>query len=298
MSLRFVLLGHPVAHSMSPVIHAAAYQALGLPHRYELLDTPDAAALATAVAELRGGAIAGANVTVPWKREALALADVKAESASAVFAANVLARDTHGAVVAYNTDVPALAEEVLARHSAPKRWVVLGSGGAALGAVAAAKSLGAERIVVTARRWVTSTPRERWPYMSEFTELGAEPLSFPAPAKEAAGGDPFALACEQADVIVQATSAGMQGKDAGDSVADLVPWHRVKPTALAYDVVYNPPDTEFLQRAAARGLVNAHGLGMLVRQAALAIERWLGEKPPFEPLYAAADAALRARRSP
>ncbi len=292
MSLRFVLLGHPVAHSMSPAIHGAAYQALGLPHRYELVDAPDLPALERAVAALRRRELAGANVTVPWKREALALADVQAASAAAVFAANVLVRDAAGVVTAHNTDVPALAEEIAERHAAPRRWAVIGSGGAALGAVAAARSLGAERIVVTARRWQTSTPRERWPYMSEFSALGAETLSFPeAPRSE------FAAACGRADVVVQATSAGMQGKDAGDTVADLVPWSSLQPTVLAYDVVYNPPQTEFLRRAAERGLAHAHGLGMLVRQAALAIELWLGQKPPFAPLYAAADAALRARRA-
>jgi shikimate dehydrogenase len=294
MSLRFVLLGHPVAHSMSPAIHEAAYRELGLSHRYELLDTPDLAALEAAVAGVRSGAIAGANVTVPWKREALGLADVQAPSAAAVFAANVLCRDAQGRVVAHNTDVPALAEEVATRQPSPLRWVIIGSGGAALGAAQAARTLGAERVTVTARRFRAATPRERWSYMAEFTALGAEVVPFP----EAGAGSEFVVACESADVLVQATSAGMQGKDAGDSVADLVPWRSLRTSALAYDVVYNPPDTEFLHRAAARGLVRAHGLGMLVRQAALAIELWLGKKPPFEPLYAAAEAALGARRAP
>jgi len=110
-SQRFVLIGHPVAHSLSPVIHRAAYQELELSHRYELVDCPDEAAVVKVVDALRSGEIAGANVTIPWKRLALKLADMVAPSVQRVGVANVLARGADGAIVAHNTDVPALVEE-------------------------------------------------------------------------------------------------------------------------------------------------------------------------------------------
>jgi shikimate dehydrogenase len=105
-----------------------------------------------------------------------------------------------------------------------------------------------------------------------------------------------ASAARAADVIVQATSAGMHGADSGRAVADVIPWAKLPAGALAYDLVYNPPDTEFVRAARAHGLVASHGLGMLIGQAALAIEIWLGTAPPLEPLREAAEAALAARR--
>src|SRR6478752_4341613 len=113
MSERFVLIGHPVGHSLSPVIHGAAYAALGRSATYDLIDAPDDDAVRAVVEEVRAGRIRGANVTVPWKRVALASADRVDESARAVGAANVLARADDGAVVAYNTDALGLAEELV-----------------------------------------------------------------------------------------------------------------------------------------------------------------------------------------
>jgi shikimate dehydrogenase len=294
MSLRFALLGHPVGHSMSPVIHGAAYRALGLAHRYELVDVPDEAALVRALDAVRRGEIAGANVTVPWKRETFRLADARAPSADESGAANVLVRDEGGRLIAHNTDIPALAAEIARARPGARRFVVIGSGGAALAAVQAARSLGAERVSVSARRWRASLAADAWPHAAEFRALGAEPLNWP----EDSVARPFNEACALADVIVQATSAGMHGAESGASVADIVPWAELAAGTLAYDLVYNPRETAFLRRAAARGISHSDGLGMLVGQAALAFELWLGVKPPREQMLVAAEAELEARRSP
>ncbi len=296
MSSTFVLLGHPVGHSMSPVIHQAAYGALGLPHRYELVDVPDRAALEVAMARVRSGELGGANVTVPWKREALALADSVDASARSVGAANVLLRTSDGRLEAHNTDVPALAEEVRARVAEPDSVLILGNGGAALGAAAAARKLGAIRIWVSARRFDEHESPEAWPHAAEFLALGATPVAWPSVSPAPMDGA-FGVACRSATVLLQATSAGMQGKGGGPELAALIPWRELGRCRLAYDLVYNPPDTEFLRAASVAGLPNAHGLGMLVAQAALAIELWLHRTPPREVLRAAADAALLARRS-
>jgi shikimate dehydrogenase len=279
---------------MSPAIHGAAYRELGLPHRYVLVDVPDVTALSAAVARVRSGELAGANVTVPWKREALALADTQAESARRVGAANVLVRNAEGRLEAHNTDVPALAEEIRRRVATVRHLVVIGSGGAALGAVAAGGLLGASEITVSARRWLESEPPEHFAHGVQFRALGASLVPWPRLAAASA----FSEACRRADVIVQATSAGMHGAEPGQQVAEIVPWAELNPSLLAYDVVYNPAETEFLKCARERALPHAHGLGMLVGQAVLAIELWLGHKPAFAPLYAAAEAELRARRSP
>jgi shikimate dehydrogenase len=243
---------------------------------------------------VRSGELAGANVTVPWKRQALALADRADPSASAVGAANVLVRAADGALVAHNTDVPALARELRALAPAAARAVVLGSGGAAVAAVAALRSLGVH-VATTARRWSAELAAEEWAHSAAFRALGSETLPWPK-ALPARAPEPLSLSLAAADVLVQATSAGMHGAEPGASIAAVVDWPTLASGAVAYDLVYNPPETEFLRAAAARGLVTRHGLGMLVGQAALALELWLGVVPPLRPLQAAAEDALSRSR--
>ncbi|MEB2310676.1 MAG: shikimate dehydrogenase [Sorangiineae bacterium] len=274
---RFVLVGHPVAHSLSPEIHRAAYRVLGLEHRYDLVDAPDEAALARVVDALRAGELDGANVTVPWKRAALALCDRADALARDAGAANVLTRAPDGAVVASNTDAPALADELARLGARPGVASVIGSGGAALSAVMACRALGVARVVALARRWTAVT-------RAGFERLGAEPAPFDRVPADSA-------------IVVQATSAGMVGADAGDAVAALVDWERLPADAVGYDVVYDPPLTPFVAAARRAGRVAESGLGMLIGQAVRAMGIWLGATPPAAPLREAARRAIAARRT-
>ena len=292
MSQRFVLLGHPVAHSLSPAIHQAAYRELALPHRYELIDAADETAVKAALAELKAGRIAGSNVTVPWKKVALALADRADASAADVGAANTLVRAADGAIVAHNTDVRALAEELRGLVGTVERALVVGAGGAALATVAAARLAGAREVGVTARRFSAATERSSWPGADALSRLGATPLAWPVAGNEA---DELARFAAGTKLVIQATSAGMHGADPGEGVARLVPWALLPPGAGAYDLVYNPAETEFLRAASAAGVRARGGLGMLVGQAALAFEIWFGQRAPREAMQRAAEAALAAR---
>ncbi len=291
---RFVLIGHPVQHSLSPTIHHAAYEALGLGHRYELCDCPDEAAVAAAVGELREGKIAGANVTIPWKRVALKLADRVAPSAQRVGVANVLERGADGAIIAHNTDVPALVEEFQRCASTVRRVVVIGNGGAAPAVVTALQDAGADRIALTARKFTPSESESAWPHAAEFTAQGASLLAWPEADTRAKTR--FREVLARVDVIVQCTSAGMHGADDGERLAAIVPWDHVPQSALAYDLIYNPAVTPFLAHARTAGLRAENGLGMLVVQAALAMKIWLNVQPAREVLEAAARAEL-VRRS-
>ncbi len=282
MSLRrFVLVGHPVAHSVSPAMHAAAYRELGVDARYETLDVPDEAALRRVVEALRSGDLAGANVTVPWKRVACALADDVDESALATRAANVLAT-VGGRVVAFNTDVAALADELCAAEFEGEA-LVLGAGGAGLAAVAACSAAGALRIAVATRSLAPGAASEA---SRALTSLGAVIARWPEP------GDVVDVDTANLRLVVQATSAGMLGGAPGEDVARVVPWARLDRATLGMDLVYNPPLTPFLQAAVARGLRTVGGVGMLVGQAARAIEIWLGASPSVLTLRGAAEAAL------
>ncbi len=294
MSERFVLVGHPVGHSLSPVIHGAAYRALGRSATYDLVDAPDEDDVRRVLDELRAGTLRGANVTVPWKRVALAEADRVDESARAVGAANVLARAEDGAVVAYNTDALGLAEELrevmIEARLAPEATTacVIGNGGAALGAVVACRMAGARRIRVVARRFRADEPRASWPEAESFERLGAELVAWPG-----TGDDSWERLAREAGLFVQATSAGMHGAASGEPIAALVPWaDRPRGSVVAYDLVYRPAETPFLRDARAAGHVVRGGLGMLVRQAAFAIEIWWSVLPPITPLFEAARGAL------
>lgn len=292
-SRRFVLIGHPVAHSLSPVIHRAAYQELGLAHCYELVDCADEAAVVKVVDALRRGEIAGANVTIPWKRLALKLSDLVAPAVQRVGVANVLARGADGAIVAHNTDVPALTEEFQRLSGSVRRVLVLGNGGSAPAVVAAAQDAGADRIALSARKFVSSVPESEWPHAAEFTARGVTPLAWPE--NDARAQARLREMVARIDLIVNCTSAGMAGADDGQRLAEVVPWEHIPQSALAYDLIYNPAATPFLQRAKSCGLSAENGLGMLVAQAALAIELWLSLSPSRSVLLSAAKAELAAR---
>jgi shikimate dehydrogenase len=281
-ALRFAVLGDPVAHSKSPAMHAAAFRALGLPHRYEAIQVREDA-LGGWVAKLRSGAYEGFNVTVPHKRAILAHVDVLDPCAALVGAANALVRDEGGRVGAHNTDVTAIAEELraLAPDVAPPSaaGLVLGSGGAARSAIVAlARGLGLRRIVVRARRDATALVRELEPALRRAgydVSLEAQALE-PHPATE-----------REVAYVVQATSAGMHGAEPGGAVAAAVAWAALPARAAALDVVYAPPDTPFLGLAWEHGIRATGGLGMLARQGALALELWLRVPAPYGAMLSA-----------
>lgn len=294
--LTFVLLGHPVGHSVSPAIHGAAYRALGVPHRYEVRDCPTADHVRAEVDKLRSLELAGANVTVPHKRLALELADRADDSALATGVANVLSRDERGIITASNTDAGALADEISALHAAPRRAVIIGAGGAAQAAVVACRTLGFDDIAVSSRSWLGAGPVASWKHAATFERLGARPRAWPEGEGDRCA-DALTAAVLDADVLIQATSAGMHGAGPGEAVSAWLPWRELRAGAVAIDVVYNPSVTPFLAAAAEAGVVHRGGLGMLVRQAALALKIWLEHsegwiEPDLSSLAQAAEAAL------
>jgi shikimate dehydrogenase len=247
-------------------MHAAAYRALGLSHVYEKLDTPHDA-LAARVAELRHHDLDGLNVTVPHKTAVLALVDEVAATAKAIGAANTLVRRADGRIVAHNTDAPALVDEIrrLAGPTsfAKRSGIVLGSGGAARAAVFALRELGIGHITIRSRRPLEGA-------------ANVEQSGLDAPPRER----------DDLGVIVQCTTAGMEHGAPGSVAVEAIAWDSVPDDGVAYDVVYAPPLTPFLSRAAERGLRHDNGLGMLVAQGAIAFELWLGISPPRDVMRA------------
>ena len=299
----FALFGHPVSHSLSPVIHVAAYVALGLPYTYRVLDLATQRDLEQAFVDLRAGNLSGANVTIPHKRAALELSDVVDPSADAPGVANVLCRDDAGRIHAHNTDADALADDIASvlPDSSRERAVVIGGGGAGFAAVVACQKLGYSRIGVTSRSWSSREYLAALPVAARMRALRAEVFPWPSNDSEMNSlaphniDDDWLEFVRVSSLIVQATSAGMTGADAGEPVAGIIPWADLPERTLAYDVVYNPPVTPFLRAALTHQLPARGGLGMLVRQAARSIELWTGQSPPLDLMQRAAEQDLDRR---
>lgn len=303
---RFVLMGHPVRHSLSAAMFGAAFRAAGLPHTYTPIDVPSAEDLTRLTNEIRSGVLAGANVTLPHKRKVLDLVDVRTPEAESAQAANVLYLDARGQLVGDNTDVSALVAELGALCPASigtgrrSRAAILGSGGAAASAIVACKELGFKVVGVASRSWLDTQSTYENDAARLVRQLGA--LACPWPSQDrAVPSSKFSAAVRlqwtelavQADLVIQATSAGMLGADDGSELARLVPWDKLPKHAAAFDVVYRPALTPFLLAAGKVGLTTRNGLGMLVLQAEATFSKWIGSPPPPNVMRAAAESALQ-----
>ncbi|HVM13829.1 MAG TPA: shikimate dehydrogenase [Egibacteraceae bacterium] len=256
------LLGHPVDHSVSPQIHAAAFAAAGVDAVYLAFDV-DPADLAAAVAGLRALRFTGANITVPHKTAVWDLVDAHTPEAEAVGAVNTLYW-ADGRLVADNTDaagLQAVLEDLSVR--AGDGVVVFGAGGAARAAAVALGRLGA-RVEVVARRDDAAAD-----VAALARRMGAEVGRVVDPR-----------------LVVNATPLGLRGEVLPERFMHL----SAGQTAL--DLVYGPGDTPFLAAARRGGADARDGLAMLVAQAARSFERWAGVPAPVAEMHAAAWAAL------
>ncbi len=267
------VVGAPVRHSLSPLIHNAWIAAAGLDAAYVPFSVAPQR-FAAFVDGLRGGVVAGLNVTLPFKPAAFALADRNDDAARVVGAANLLLFAEDGSIEARNTDGAGLLQALALQ--AP-RWrvasgpvVVLGAGGAARAAVAALSAAGA-RVRVANR-----------------TALRAMELADAFPGVEAVQTADLASALGDASAIVNATAAGLEGVGALD-----IPLEALPPDAVVMDMVYKPLRTPLLRQAQARGLATVDGLAMLIGQAAPSFEAFYRQPiPPNVDVRALALAAL------
>jgi shikimate dehydrogenase len=278
---RLAVLGHPVAHSRSPAMQNAALVALGLGEewRYEAIDVAPRD-FEDLVRALPGEGFAGANVTVPHKLMALALADTATEMAREIGAANTLVF-ADGEVQAHNTDARGLIASLPAPASG-QRALVLGAGGAARAAVWA---LGAEGAAVeiwnrTAARaeTVRIEVAERARQLQVQIEVGT------VGAGTAAG--PGTLDQGAYDLIVNTTAVGLHGEDPFEHLPLLRDgFHRGQSVV---DMVYGEAPSTLLAAAGAAGATVVDGIEVLVQQGALSLQIWTGREPPLEAMRAAA----------
>lgn len=267
------VIGDPVAHSRSPVIHNGWIADAGLDAVYVALRLTGADAAAH-LAGLPDLGFIGANVTLPHKAAALASAAASTPAARAIGAANTLFLDD-GVWTADNTDAAGLVAGLDLRapdwREAGSATVVLGAGGAARAAVQGLHAAGAPSIRIVNR-----------------TLARAQAVSALCPGAAAFGWGDLAEALDGAGLVVNATSRGLSGGEPLD--IDLAP---TVPKSIVLDTVYTPLETAFLASARRQGRTALDGLDMLVGQAALSFQRWFGLAPDVEAGRARALETLR-----
>jgi shikimate dehydrogenase len=276
---RTALLGWPVEHSVSPAMHNAAFQALGLDWSYELRPVPPQG-LAAAIEELRGAEFGGANVTVPHKQAVIPLLDEIDDDARGIGAVNtVVPRD--GRLLGRNTDAGGFLAALAAAGVRPagRRALLLGAGGAARAVAYALAGAGCE-VAIHNRTWQRA---RRLATDLEALSLAAQISALPPDARLAD------LDTADFDLLVNATSRGMWPRP------EVSPWPEGRPLPArwnVFDLVYNPLETRLLRQAREAGALAIDGLGMLVHQGALAFTLWTGRTPPLDRMYTAALQAL------
>jgi shikimate dehydrogenase len=255
--------GSPVRHSLSPLIHNVWLEAAGIDGIYVPFGPP-ANGFDAFVAGLRGGAIRGVNVTVPFKEQALACATSATSRARAAAAANLLVFEADGSVVADNTDglglLGAFSVQAPGFDVAAGPIAILGAGGAARGAAAALLAAGCPEVRVVNRTLAKA-------------EAIAEALTGPIVAF---GLPAAAEAFVGVGAVINATSAGLTG----DGLLE-APLHATPDDAVIMDMVYKPLVTPFLARAQGLGRRTVDGLAMLIGQAAPSFEALYGQPPPL-----------------
>lgn len=283
MPYAFGLIGHPLGHSLSPKIHAAALSACGLSGSYALFPIPpdDISGLQALLARLRAGEIHGLNVTIPHKQNVLSLLDDLTETAQAIGAVNTISA-RNGRLIGDNTDSPGFLadlERFLALTPNPlpmgegrgvREVLVLGAGGSARAVVYALCRAG-WRVTIAARRL------EQAKTLSESLKTACSQIDCV---------ELNAVAGWRGDLLVNTTPLGMT------PAIETSPWPEgvSLPAGVAvYDLVYNPRQTRLVREARAAGLPALTGLGMLIEQAALAFEIWTGCHPPRVALWQAAE---------
>ncbi|HSO29278.1 MAG TPA: shikimate dehydrogenase [Candidatus Sulfomarinibacteraceae bacterium] len=278
MTKRVVLIGHPVAHSLSGAMQQAAFDALGIDASYELWDRAPIA-LPDAIADLRADAYLGANITIPHKERVVPLVDRLTEEAHATGAVNTITKEGRR-LVGHNTDVPgfsAALDQLVGRAKMPRQAVVLGAGGGARAVVYGLIRVGFQRVIVFNRHLHRAEGLvKHFGRSAAHMELRAMPWH------------PSIIESELAKtkLLVNATSIGLTSDESP------VPAGALPPELLVLDLIYSR--TRLLREAEASGARARDGETMLLHQGAAAFTLWTGQPAPLE-LMAEALANARAK---
>ena len=268
------LLGSPVAHSISPLMHNEAFQLLNLDYTYLCFDVNEEA-LTAAVEGLKACGIRGFNLTMPNKNQIVKLLDELSPAARLIGAVNTVVNDK-GHLVGYNTDGVGYMQAVkdAGYDITGKTITIMGAGGAATAICAQAALDGVEKIHIFARE----TSRF-WERTQKLVENINSTLPCKAVLHENKDTDALAGAISESALLLNATSVGMAPDTDSTIIQDTSLYH---PDLIVSDVIYNPRETRFLREAREAGCRTFNGMYMLLYQGAEAFRLWTGKEMPIK----------------
>jgi len=263
------VIGDPIEHTMSPVMHNAAFKKLGLDYLYVPFRVRKEE-LGRAVEGMRALNIRGLNVTIPHKVAIIPLLDKLDPLVEKIGAVNTIVNDG-GVLTGYNTDATGFLQALLEEEVEPegKNIVILGAGGASRAVSFILAERGASLVILNRQLeldWAEELARR----ISQSFNKEVKALIL--------NEENLAVVLERADVLVNATSVGMSPKI--DETP--VPARLLKPGLIIFDILYNPVKTRLMKEAEVAGAQTIGGLDMLVWQGALAFEKWTGHKAPYD----------------
>jgi shikimate dehydrogenase len=266
MTKRVVLIGHPVAHSLSGAMQQAAFDDQGIDASYELWDRAPIS-LVESIGEIRGDDFLGANVTIPHKERVVPLVDRLTEEAQATGAVNTITREGRR-LIGHNTDVPGFKvalDKLVGRQKMPRHAVVLGAGGGGRAVVYGLVREGFQRVVVFNRHLHRAEALvKHFGRSAAHMELRAMPWHESIIEAELA----------KSKILVNATSIGLTGD------VSPIPGETIPPELLVLDLIYRK--TKLLRDAEAAGCVVADGELMLLHQGGAAFTLWTGRPAPID----------------
>ena len=266
---------------MSPVMHNAAFKQLGLDYEYVPMEV-EPKDLKEAIGGLKALHIAGFNVTIPYKQAVIPLIDKCTELAETIGAVNTV-QNQDGTLIGYNTDAEGFIDSLkLEARFLPKgkNVVIIGSGGASRAVCTMLAREGVKSLTIT-----DVLPQKALD-LSEYLKD-----NFSVSSRALDNSDPILQReINHANLVVNTSPIGMEPKTDACPISDDIELH---PGLTVYDLVYNPKETKLLKKAKQVGANAVSGLGMLVRQGALAFELWTGQQAPLETMREAAEAALK-----
>ncbi|ADC50698.1 shikimate 5-dehydrogenase [Alkalihalophilus pseudofirmus OF4] len=263
MGKRFGLIGHPVAHSMSPQMHNDAFRACEIDADYEAIDV-EAGDLEEVMEKIRIGVLDGVNVTIPHKVAIMSFIDEIDREAERIGAVNTIVRN-NGKLVGYNTDGAGYMQSIepyLPSNLHDINVLVIGAGGAARAVCASFLGAGVSSLVVANRT------KEKADTLLNLISTKQDQTNAMTLSEAEKGLERF-------DIIVNTTSVGMSPYTEQKPIS----LTKLKDKAIVSDLIYNPLETAFLKEAAERGAITVNGVGMFVNQGALSFEYWTGIKP-------------------
>jgi len=263
------IIGDPIEHSLSPIMHNAAFKKIGVDYLYVPF-TVEGKELGRAIEGMRALNIRGLNVTIPHKVAVIPFLDELDPLAGRIGAVNTIVNDD-GVLRGYNTDAAGFLQALLESGVEPKgkNMVIMGAGGASRAISFIIAERGAHLVILN-RLLELDWAEELASRISEISQAEVEALKLDE--------ENLARVLKKADILVNATSVGMSP----DIDETPVPPHLLKSDLIVFDIVYNPIKTRLLREAEEAGAKTINGLDMLVWQGALAFEKWTGLKAPVE----------------